>query len=180
MRILVFALILAAASASMAHAEVVSSSPSAFQLQASADVAASPARAWRALKRIDRWWNGDHTYSGDARNLRLDPRAGGCWCERWSGGQSVEHGRVVLVMEREGVKTLRVLGALGPLQDMGVSAVLTFTIAPEGDGAKITMTYRVAGDPSLNLNALAPVVDGVLNEQFQRLARYAATDDPAD
>jgi len=82
------------------------------------------------------------------------------------------------VMEHEGVRTLRAVGGLGPLQDMGVSGVLTFTIAPDASGAKITMTYRVAGDPGLALDQAAPLVDMVLLEQFQRLARYTASGSP--
>jgi uncharacterized protein YndB with AHSA1/START domain len=160
-----------------AAAEVASSSPSAFLIQAEAEIAASPDQVWRALPRIERWWSPAHTYSGDARRLSLDPRAGGCWCERWDG-QSVEHARVVLVMEDDGVRTLRAVGALGPLQDLGVSGVMTFTVAPLASGAKLTMTYRVSGDPGLTLDQLAPLVDGVLMEQFGRLSRYSASGSP--
>lgn len=161
-----------------ARAEVTAAGPGSFVIEAEAEVAATPAQAWRALGRIERWWSPAHTYSGDARNLSLAPRAGGCWCERWGDGQSVEHARVVLVMEHEGVRTLRAVGGLGPLQDMGVAGVLTFTVAPLASGAKITMTYRVTGDPGLNLDQIAPLVDGVLMEQFGRLSRFSASGSP--
>jgi len=161
-----------------ARAEVAEASSSAFLIQAEAEVAATPEKLWRDLTRIERWWSSAHTYSGDASRLRLDARAGGCWCERWGNGQSVEHARVVLVMEHEGVRTLRAAGGLGPLQEMGVSGVLTFNVAPHANGAKLTLTYRVTGDPSLNLSAIAPLVDRVLMEQFGRLSRYSATGTP--
>lgn len=178
MRALLFAAALAlAAWAAPARAEVQSASASAFTITAEADVAATPEQAYRALTQINRWWNSAHTYSGDARRLSLDPRAGGCWCERWAGG-SVEHMRVLLNMEREGVRTLRMTGGLGPLQQMGVNAVLTFTIAPHASGAKITMTYRVTGDPALALDQVARPVEGVLLEQFGRLSRYSASGSP--
>jgi hypothetical protein len=97
MRLLTAALAFALVSfAPPSFAEVQSVSPSSFVVSAEADVDATPAEAWRALTRIERWWNSDHTYSGDSQRLSLDPRAGGCWCERWGNGQSVEHGRVVL------------------------------------------------------------------------------------
>lgn len=178
MRALFFVAALAlAAWAAPARADVQSASASAFTLSAEADVAATPEQAYRALTQVNRWWNGAHTYSGDARRLSLDPRAGGCWCERWAGG-SVEHMRVVLNMEREGVRTLRLAGGLGPLQQMGVNAVLTFTVAPAPSGAKITMTYRVAGEPGLALDQIAGPVNGVLMEQFGRLSRYSASGSP--
>ncbi len=164
--------------AAPAFADVQSASPGGFVLQAEAEVSASPDQAWRRLLHVERWWNGDHTYSGNARRLSLEPRAGGCWCERWGDGQSVEHMRVVLVMENEGVRTLRVVGGLGPLQELAVNGVLTFTVAPLASGAKITMTYRVSGDPTLGLDRLAPLVDSVLSEQFGRLSRYSATGSP--
>lgn len=163
---------------SAAQAEVTSASPSAFLIEVEAEVPASPEQAWRALGRIERWWSSAHTFSGDARRLSLDLRAGGCWCERWSGGQSVEHGRVVLVMEHEGVRTLRVLGAFGPLQEMGAHGVMTFTVEPHPNGAKIAMSYRVSGDAGLGLDQIAPVVDMVIMEQFGRLNRFIATGTP--
>lgn len=172
---LVFALVVAPLSA---RAEVTSASAAAFVIQAEAEVAASPEQTWRALGRLPRWWNGSHTYSGDASNLSFDVRAGGCWCERWRGGQSVEHGRIVLVMENEGVRTLRILASLGPLQSMGVNGVLTYVVEPHANGAKVTMTYRVSGDAGLNLDQVAPLVDQVMMEQFGRLTRFSALGSP--
>jgi uncharacterized protein YndB with AHSA1/START domain len=177
-RVAVFAAALALL-ASPARAEVVSASPSAFVVRTEAVTQASPEQAWRALGQIGNWWNSAHTYSGDSGNLSLAMRAGGCFCERWARGQSVEHGRVVLAMEREGVRTLRFIGALGPLQEIGVTGVMTFVIAPDPGGAKITMSYRVAGDAALGLDALAPPVDGVLTEQFARLVGYSNTGEAA-
>ncbi|HYD86529.1 MAG TPA: hypothetical protein VEA80_03575 [Vitreimonas sp.] len=178
MRFVIAAAAFAAVFISPARAEVASASSAAFLIEAEADVAASPEKAWRDLTRLNRWWSSSHTYSGDARRMTLEPRAGGCWCERWGDGQSVEHGRVALVMEHEGVRTLRLVGGLGPLQELGVSGVLTFTVAPHASGAKITMSYRVSGEPGLNLDRLAPLVDQVLMEQFGRLSRYTASGSP--
>lgn len=161
-----------------ASAEVASAGPSAFLIEAEADVAAPSDRVWRALQRIGQWWGDEHTYSGDASRMSLDVRAGGCWCERWGQGQSVEHARVSLVMEHEGVRTLRVIGGLGPLQELGAVGILTFTVAPNASGAKITMTYRVSGDAGLNLESMAPLVDMVLMEQFGRLSRFSASGSP--
>ncbi|MGQ0533737.1 MAG: ATPase [Caulobacteraceae bacterium] len=179
MRFTVAAVLVAALCfAPIAQAEVAAASPSGFVIEAEAEIAAAPAKVWRDLRRVGRWWGSEHTYSGDSSRLHLDSRAGGCWCERWGDGQSVEHMRVVLVMERDGVRTLRTVGGLGPLQEMGVSGVLTFTVAPHANGAKLTMNYRVAGDAALNLDQLAPLVDSVLMEQFRRLNRYSASGSP--
>lgn len=81
-------------------------------------------------------------------------------------------------MENEGVRTLRTVGGLGPLQAMGVSGVLTFTVAPDASGAKVTIEYRVSGEPGLGLDQIAAPVDSVLMEQFGRLSRFIATGTP--
>lgn len=157
-----------------ARAEVAQASPSAAAFHFEAETSAAPDQAWRALTDVGHWWSSAHTYSGNARNLRLEPRAGGCWCERWADGQ-VEHMRVVLVLDHEGQRTLRLAGGLGPLQEMGVTGVMTFTIAPHGTGSMLTMDYRVSGDSSLTLDQIAPGVDAVLTEQFDRLVRFTRT-----
>jgi hypothetical protein len=174
-----FALLLFLFASAPVRAEVVASAPGGFSLQAEASVDASPGQAWASLLRIQNWWDSAHTYSGEAGRLRLAPRAGGCFCETWGRGQSVEHARVVMAMEREGVRSLRLIGGLGPLQEMGAAGVLTFTISPHAEGARISMTYRVSGDPANGFDRLAPLVDQVLMEQFARLTRYTASGSPS-
>lgn len=179
MRFILAALSLALASiAAPACAEVAAAAPGGFLIQAETIVAADPGQAWRTLTRPQLWWNGAHTYSGDAGNLSLQPRAGGCWCERWGRGQSVEHARVVMVTQGERVRTLRMVGALGPLQAMTTTGIMTFTVTPDDQGAKITLEYRAAGDPNLNFDQLAPLVDNVLMEQFGRFGRMLASGRP--
>lgn len=179
MRSIFAALVIAAlAVVAPAQAEVAAASPGGFLLQAEAELTASPEQTWRALGQLGRWWSDAHTYSGDAGHMQVDLRAGGCWCERWDGGNSVQHGRVLLVSQRDEVRTLRFDAPLGPLQEMAVTAVLTFTVAPHANGATLAMSYRVSGDPGLNLDQAAPLVDMVLMEQFGRLSRYSATGSP--
>jgi uncharacterized protein YndB with AHSA1/START domain len=139
------------------------------------EVAAQPAELWRAITQLPRWWSSSHTYSGQASNLSLDVQAGGCWCERWGDGQSVEHGRVVLVMPQ---RTLRIYGNLGPLQELPVHGVLTFTIAMQESKTILRMTYRVSGPPDAGLEKLAPAVDQVMGQQFKRLKSLAETGQP--
>jgi hypothetical protein len=100
--------------------------------------------------------------------LSLDAKAGGCWCEIWSGGE-VEHGRVLTVMPKQ---TLRVDGAFGPLQDLGVSAAMTFTLSDGSAPGKtrLTLDYKVVGSSLSGLDKLAPLVDQVLAEQVKGFA----------
>ncbi len=160
-----------------AAADVTAASASGFHIEAETALNAQPADIWRTMAQIERWWSPAHTYSGDARHMRLEPRAGGCWCEQWDGS-SIEHGRVIAVLEREGVRTLRLYAALGPLQAMGAQGVLTFTITPAAGGARLSMSYRVSGEPGSAIGAMAAPVDGVMMEQFGRLSRLVTTGSP--
>jgi uncharacterized protein YndB with AHSA1/START domain len=130
----------------------------------------SPEEMYRLLVKPQRWWDGAHTYSGAATNLRLDARAGGCFCEKVGRG-SIEHGRVIYT---DPGKLLRLDAALGPLQEMAVTGVLTFKLEPDAGGTRITMTYRVAGALAMKGGKLAPVIDQVMTGQLNRLASVAA------
>ena len=175
MKHLIIAALAWLAGVSGAAAEVVSATPDRTELRFSAAFDASPAEVWRAIGRVDRWWNGEHSYSGEARRLRLDLAAPGCFCERWAGG-SIEHMRVVMAVPGQ---TLRLTGGLGPLQANALNGVMTFTLEPVGAGARLTLTYVIAGQRADGLEALAPLVDQVIGEQFGRLASFARTGDPA-
>src|SRR3984893_5474554 len=94
-------------------------------------IAASPDKVYAALIEPARWWSSDHTFSGDANNLHLEARAGGCWCETLPNGGSVMHSTVVYVNPG---KTLRLRGALGPLQELAVTGALTWKLEPAPDG----------------------------------------------
>lgn len=155
-------LILVCSSASAAVRETTATS---FHLETVVMVEAAPATAYRALTRLPSWWDPAHSWSGVARNLSLDPRAGGCFCEKLAGGGSVQHARVVFAQPG---KLLRLEGAFGPLQEMPVQAVLTFSLAPDGSGTRVTMTYRAAGQFTADPAKLAPLVDQVLTSQLER------------
>ncbi|NWG54131.1 MAG: ATPase [Hydrogenophilaceae bacterium] len=167
MRPWVLALAMGLIAAPMAQAEVVEASPTSFRVVHQADVALAPEAAWSRLVAIGTWWSDAHTYSGAAANLRVNPQAGGCFCEAWGGANMVEHGRVILALPPE---TLRFDAPLGPLQELPVRGVMTFAIAPQAGGARVTLTYVVAGPANAGLAELAPLVDMVLGEQMARFA----------
>jgi hypothetical protein len=156
------------AACSPPYADVVAKAPDGMTIRIVAEAPIDRDAAWARLVDVESWWDGSHSYSGDAKSLSLDARAGGCWCEIWSGGE-VEHGRVVMVMPKQ---TLRVDGAFGPMQELGVSAAMTFTLA---DGStpgktKLMLDYKAAGSSLSGLDLLAPIVDQVLAEQVKRFA----------
>ncbi len=150
-----------------ARAAVSQSADDAFTVVHSASVSVSPLHVWLTLTRPSRWWDSAHTWSGDAANLNIDTRAGGCFCENWKGG-SVEHMRVVWVTAPS---ELRLSGGLGPLQSMAVDGLLSFTIKPQDAGSVIELVYHVSGDSTHQLSQISAAVDGVLGAQLQRLQK---------
>jgi uncharacterized protein YndB with AHSA1/START domain len=163
--ILVFAML---AGAVPAAADVTGQNQSGVATADAVTIAAPPDRVWEALVRPARWWNSEHSRSGKAANLTLDPRAGGCFCEALPGGGSVEHMRVIYA---DPGKQLRMTGALGPLQAEGLAATLTVKLEGSGETTKLTWSYKVGGYTDLPLTQIAPAVDGIISEQVQRLAR---------
>src|ERR1700677_5201433 len=105
-----------------AFATVIDVAPNGFTVQVSAHFAAPPGQVYSTVIKPAHWWASDHTFSGDARNLTLDAKVGGCWCEKLAAGGSVLHLSVVYV---DPGKVLRLRGALGPFQGYGVEGAMT-------------------------------------------------------
>jgi uncharacterized protein YndB with AHSA1/START domain len=158
-----------------ARADTGNVSPTGFVSSFREEVKATPDDVWKAVLQLPRWWSGQHTYSGQASNLSLDAQAGGCWCERWGDGQSVQHGQVVLVQPG---RVIRMFASLGPLQELAVQGVLTIVTSAQDGKTLLRMTYRVSGDASAGLEKLAPAVDQVIGAQYRRLKTLAETGRP--
>lgn len=155
--------------AAPAAAEVKGAAADGMILQFKGEIPLDRDAAWKRVVSIGSWWSDAHTYSGKASAMKVDPVAGGCWCEKWQGNE-VEHGRVILVQKNE---VLRFAAGLGPLQDTGINAAFTITLA---DGSapgstSVTWDYKVVGSSLSNLTPIAPIVDQVLQEQFDRLTK---------
>jgi hypothetical protein len=173
---LMAAMVLGTALADPARAEIVSAGPSGFSIRhvLEAPNIAAPV-VWAALSDVAKWWDPEHTYSGDARNLSLDPVPRGCFCEKLSLYAGIEHAHVIYAQP---AKMLRLSGALGPLQEFGVSGALTWNIEAAGGGSRITVTYSVGGFADRPLADWAPIVDEVVGAQAKRLARFVTTGNP--
>jgi len=152
-----------------ASAAVKDSSPSGFTIENSTVVPVNATTAWAALVNdVDRWWPKDHTWWGQESKLTIDPRAGGCFCEI-SGERQAQHLQVVFA---DPPKLLRLAGALGPMQGMGLSGVLEWRLRAADGGTRITVWYRTGGYSPEDLRNLAPVVDRVQRLQLGDLANY--------
>ncbi len=147
-----------------------------FLVKLETDVHASPAKVYEALVRqIGLWWNPEHTYSHDAKNLSIDARPGGCFCEKLPNGGGVEHLRVVYIAPGEAV---RFSGALGPLQASGVAGSMTWKLIGDADNTHIRLSYNVGGFIDGGFEKMAPAVESMLSDQLNRLKLFVETGKP--
>ncbi|MGA8205336.1 MAG: SRPBCC family protein [Woeseiaceae bacterium] len=159
-----------------ARGEVLDSGPNGFSLATEVTIAAPRADVWAAaVGEIGHWWNSEHTISGDAANLSIEPVAQGCFCEAIGAHASVVHLTVTFV--NPGVM-LRLTGGLGPLGLLGVNGNLVWEFFDVGQGTRVRFSYAVGGYRPGGLDTLAVPVDGVISEQLTRLKHYVEAGSP--
>ncbi|MDX2246527.1 MAG: SRPBCC domain-containing protein [Bacteroidia bacterium] len=151
-------------------ATVVDSASNGFTVQTIVEINATSTQVYDALVRdVDRWWDPAHSYSQDASNFYIEPRANGCFCEQLPNGGSVLH---MIVSHVNPGKTLVLLGGMGPLQGMGLYGSMTFSLEEKAGKTQLTVTYVVTGYTPGGLQSLASPVDQVLAGQMARLKTF--------
>ena len=155
--------------------EVVDSAAGGFTSRNSVNIAAPPREVYRVFLNVGQWWDPEHTYSGASRNMYIQPIANGCFCEKLPRGAGVQH---MVVVYLEPGKTIRMIGALGPLQSMAASGSLTVSLSASNNGTSLEMTYAVGGYHPKGFQSLAPLVDKVLRVQIERLKKYVEKGKP--
>jgi uncharacterized protein YndB with AHSA1/START domain len=165
-------LALAIVAPAASQARMVSTGATGFVIENTGVVPTDPATAWKALvEDVDRWWPADHTWFGSSANLRIDARAGGCFCEI-DGERQVMHMTIAFV---DPGRLLRMLGGLGPLQGMGMYGALDWKFEAAEGGTRITLRYQASGYVPEDFDELVPVVDRVQGLQLGGLLEYLRT-----
>ncbi len=156
-----------------AQAEVASAAPGGFEVVNEVLIDAPRARAWRsAVDEVGQWWSSDHTVSGDASRLSIDPKPQGCFCERLGDGAGVVHLTVTMVSPEV---VLRMTGGLGPLGLMGVNGNMTWEFDDVDEQTRVRWIYAVGGYHDGGLDSIAAAVDNVLVEALRRLEAHVET-----
>jgi len=159
-----------------AFAEVQDAAANGFTTVHQVEIAATRLDVWNAaIGEVGQWWSSDHTISGDAANLRIDPQLLGCFCERFGQKAGVVHLTVTMINP---TILLRLTGGLGPLGLMGVDGNMTWEFADSGEGTLVTFTYAVGGYRAGGLEELAGPVDYVIGEALMRMKTFIETGDP--
>ncbi len=178
-----------------AQAEVTAQAENGFAVRHSVTVSTDPDATFAMLRTPAKWWDKDHTWTGNSENLYMDAQAGGCFCElipneatTESGAPqrtlrgSVQHMQIVYV---DPGAMLRLSGALGPLQAEAVTGTMTISLKPIKGGTRLTFDYVVGGFMRTPMREVAPAVDAVIGAQASRLAMalgplVGAGDTPAE
>ena len=167
LRLIAFATLVVAGP--VAFGDVVAHGDNGFRLRTVVPVAAPATDVFDALtNHVGAWWDSSHTYGGEAAQLSIDARPGGCFCEALPGG-AVQH-LTVSYVDRD--RELRLLGGLGPLQALGVTGAMQFVLTPVDAVTRVELTYNVSGFFPEGTAEWSGVVDRVVSEQVQRLKAY--------
>jgi uncharacterized protein YndB with AHSA1/START domain len=174
-RIIGTIIIIIATLGGIARADVSDAGPGGFTIVHEVVIDAPRRRAWQAaVDEVGEWWHDDHTISGDAGRLSIDPVPQGCFCETLGGGAGVMH---LTVTMSSPTALLRLTGGLGPLGLMGVNGNMVWEFVDAGDGTKVTFSYAVGGYAPGGLDEMAGPVDYVIGEALARLKAYIETGD---
>ena len=156
--------------------EVVETTAAGFLVRNTAAINAPPATVYAALTDgVGGWWDPAHTFSHNARNLSVDAKPGGCFCERLPDGGGVQHMSVVYASPG---KLLRLTGAIGPLQEAALTGTMTWNLLQAGSGTTVELIYTVGGFRAGGFRDIPTVVDGVLRGQLARLKALVETGRP--
>ena len=158
-------------------AEVADSGANGFVVKFTLNISAPPAAVYGKLVRnVGDWWNSEHTFSGNAHNLRIEEKPQGCFCETLPNNGGMRHMEVVYVAPGKG---LIMTGAMGPLNNMAATGNMVFQFEASEGGTKLSVSYAVHGYLKAGMNTVAPMVDKVLGEQLTRLKDYIEKGNPA-
>jgi uncharacterized protein YndB with AHSA1/START domain len=113
--------------------------PGGFQFIQQVKVAAPPAKVWKTLLRVDRWWF--YTMVQGGKN-KLEPWAGGRFYEVAPNGIEALHCTVTYI---EPNKLLRLSGPLG-MSHLPVLHVFIFELQPDGKGTLLRFCQRTYGN----------------------------------
>ncbi len=171
-----FVLLSSALPVTALRAEVLDANRSGFSVRQEILIAAPRLQVYQAaVTRVAEWWSSDHTFSGDAANLYIEPRLQGCFCEKIieegnDGG--VVHLVVTFISPGH---MLRLTGGLGPLGLLGTNGNLTWEFKDADEGTLLVLNYVVGGYSAAGLDTMATPVDNVLAEQMARLKSLLET-----
>lgn len=148
-------------------AVVVSMQPSAVHVERSITVAATAADVFPYANDFDKWqlWNPWREMDPNQKEVFSDNKAGaGAWYT-WEGNDDVGKGRMEI---KESVQDQKVVEDLHFIEPFESRAVVTFSLAPEGDKTKVTWGFDSENDFMGKAFGMFVDMDAMLGADFQR------------
>lgn len=149
-----------------AKAEVTEVSEQHFVISINTTIDAPSSKVYKQFIEIGEWWQDSHTWFGDATKMTIEPKAGGCFCER-KGKQQTLH---MTILHIDPDKSVHMTGGLGPLQSLAVNGYMAWSFEEVKDNStNLKLNYRVTGFVNQKTKDWAKAVDGVLMQQMENL-----------
>ena len=172
-RVLTAILVVSSLFSYAAISEVLDAEPGGFSLAHEVIIDAARNDVWRsAVDEVGQWWSSDHTVSGDARNMSINPEVQSCFCESIGDNAGVVHMTVTFVNPNI---LLRLTGGLGPLGLMGVNGNMTWEFFDADGATTVKFSYAVGGYRPGGLDTISESVDYVIGEALLRLKAHVET-----
>ncbi len=172
-RVLATILVVSSLFSYAAISEVLDAAPGGFSLTHEVTIDAARSDVWRsAVDEVGQWWSSDHTVSGNAGNMSINPEVLSCFCESIGNNAGVVHMTVTFVNPQV---LLRLTGGLGPLGLMGVNGNMTWEFFDADGATTVKFSYAVGGYRPGGLDAISGPVDYVIGEALLRLKAHVET-----
>lgn len=148
-------------------AAAASMQPDTLHVERSVVVAAAPADVFPYANEFDKWqqWNPWRELDPSQKETFSENKVGaGAWYE-WQGNDDVGRGRMEITSS---VPTEKVVYDLHFIEPFESRAVVTFAVAPEGEGSKLTWGFDSEQNFGAKMFALFADMDAMLGADFQR------------
>lgn len=141
--------------------------PDTYHVERSVTVSATPTDVFPYFNDYDKWdaWNPWGKLDPNMKVTKSDVKVGvGAW-NAWEGNSDVGSGKMSLLESVTDQKTVHKLEFKEPMEDTGM---VTFAVAPEGEGSKVT--WSMDGDNNLvsKIMCLFVGMDSMIGPDFER------------
>ncbi len=141
--------------------------PDMLQVERSVTVAATPADVFPFANNYEKWqlWNPWREMDPNQKETLSEQKEGVGARYAWEGNDDVGKGEMII---KESVPDEKVVEDLHFIEPFESRAVVTFTVAPEGDKTKVTWGFESKNDFMGKAFGLFVDMDAMLGADFQR------------
>jgi uncharacterized protein YndB with AHSA1/START domain len=138
--------------------------PGGFQFIQEVPIAAKPAKVWKTIMNVGKWWAFPMT--GEKGKMKIEPYAGGRFYETNPNGVEALHAHISYL---EPNKLVRFTGPMGA-SHLPITNTFIFELQPKGKGTLLRLCHRGHG---MFTDGKAPKYEGGWKELLASLKKVA-------